>query len=161
MGSQVKLIKITKEHFPLFYKWWNDMELRKLTSETYDKMSNGKIDKILLKNLESENCHDFIITIGGKNVGHISIDKDKSQKYYEFYIIIGEKEHWNKGYGTEAINQAIEWFFNQFPDEKCLNIEVNANNPRAKRCYEKCGFEFVKLKPYKKLTDVILMKKYK
>lgn len=161
MEEKIKLIKLSKEHFPLFYKWWNDRELRKLTSETFEIIEKAKIDKILKKHLANENGCDFIITVSEKPIGHILIQRKNHKKYYEIYIAIGEKEFWSKGYGTEAMKQATTWFFQNFPKEKCLELEVNANNPRAKKCYEKSGSKVIRLKPTKKYSDEFLMRKYR
>jgi RimJ/RimL family protein N-acetyltransferase len=88
-----------------------------------------------------------MIAINGKTIGHISLSKRRGN-WYETQIIIGEKEYWSKGFGTEAINLIIK-------KAKTLNIhkiylEVRPNNLRAIKSYEKSGFISKKLIHYPK-----------
>lgn len=159
--KKISLIELTEKHIPLFYKWWNDKKLRELTSEVYTPMKDEKIDKTLLDHLKNKNGHDFIINANDKLIGHILIQKKLHKKYYEIYIAIGEKRFLGKGYGTEAVEKTTEWFFRKFPEENCIELEVNADNPRARRCYEKSGFKIIRIKHNKNQPDEFLMRKYR
>jgi RimJ/RimL family protein N-acetyltransferase len=56
-----------------------------------------------------------------------------------FGILIGEKDCWSRGYGTDATTALLRFAF----DEINLNrvwLHVNADNGRAIACYRKCGF---------------------
>lgn len=58
----------------------------------------------------------------------------------ELRIRIGEKEYWNKGYGTLAVHQIVGYAF----DELSLNrlyLRVYTFNIRAIKCYQKIGFK--------------------
>lgn len=48
--------------------------------------------------------------------------------------------HQNKGYGTEAVRWALDWAFlrGNFHSVHLSSLEYN---PRAHKCYEKCGFK--------------------
>lgn len=51
------------------------------------------------------------------------------------------REHWGKGYATEAANAVIEYAFNKLQ----INLVVALHlweNERSKRVIEKCGFEY-------------------
>lgn len=162
MNEKITLCKLENKHFPLFYKWWNDRELRDLTSKNYDKIDEEKINEILKKHLLDKSYHDFIIIAHeDKPIGHILIQKGKNKKYYELYIAIGEKDYWSKGYGTRAIKSVGKWFFKKFSNEQCLDIEVHSDNLRAKKCYEKSGFKFIKIRKYKKYPNTHLMRKFR
>lgn len=156
-NMKISLIKLKEIHVPLFYKWWNTGFLRKLTSQTYEKMTKEEIDKILPRKSKSF-THDFIIYVDGKPVGHILIQKKKGKKYFELYIAIGKKEYWNKGVGSKAITKAVKWFFRQYPLELVLMLDVLPNNLRAIRCYEKVGFKRVRILKHKNFPDTVLMK---
>lgn len=45
-----------------------------------------------------------------------------------------------KGYGTEAVNWALDWAF-RHANMHSVNLGSVAYNTRAHRCYEKCGFK--------------------
>lgn len=139
--NHIELRKLETRDFPLFYKWWNDDELRKLTSDKYEPITNQEIDEILTKNLANEDYFDSIIELDGKPIGHILIEKT-ADKRATFYIALGEKTSWGQGYGTEAIKKSIDDYLTKYP-ETTFELEVNQDNPRAIRVYEKAGFKKV------------------
>jgi len=153
--ENIKLRKLERADIPLFYKWWNDDELRKWTSDTYEKMDEKEIEKILSNHFDNENYYDFIIESDSVPIGHILIQKDNKDDF-QYYIAIGEKDHWDRGIGTESTKLASDWFFTNFPDE-ILNLEVNQDNPRAIRCYEKSGFKTVGDKKNKNQKPTFVM----
>jgi RimJ/RimL family protein N-acetyltransferase len=53
--------------------------------------------------------------------------------------MLGEKEFWNKGYGTEAMQLVLQHGFQTLNLNRIM-LEVYTTNPRAIRCYEKVGF---------------------
>ena len=59
-----------------------------------------------------------------------------------FGIVIGDKNEWDKGYGTETLMQILHFAFIRRNLRK-VSLVVFSHNPRAKRCYEKCGFKVV------------------
>jgi RimJ/RimL family protein N-acetyltransferase len=77
----------------------------------------------------------------------------------ELGIAIGSKNHWGKGYGTDATLVMLHFAF------AVLNlnrIRVNQDNPRAIGCYSKCGFKREGLLRQDRLTageyrDVVIM----
>lgn len=54
---------------------------------------------------------------------------------------IGEEHYLNQGYGTLFIQQFIIFLCQQHPSIKKIITEVDPHNLRAKRCYEKAGFQ--------------------
>lgn len=159
ISFKIKLIKLQLKHFPLFFKWWNDKELRRLTSGVFEKISRVEINKILNRHLLNKKGVDFIITANKKPIGHILVQKKKGKKNWEAYIALGEKKYWNEGLGTAALKQACQWFFNKFSKEKCLDLGVLMNNYRAIRSYEKVGFKKVRTIHSRKFSDTVLMRK--
>ncbi|MBI5621416.1 GNAT family N-acetyltransferase [Candidatus Falkowbacteria bacterium] len=153
----IALIKLTTRHSPLFYKWWNDPVLRRLTSETKELVSQDEINKILGRHLLDRNSFDFIITADAKSIGHILIQRKKNKKNFEIYIAIGEKRYWNKGIGTIVMNRACRWFFKNFLKETSLTLQVLVHNRRAIQCYEKVGFKKIRTVHHRKMSDTWLM----
>jgi RimJ/RimL family protein N-acetyltransferase len=155
--AHISLRRLELRDFPLFYKWWNDEELRKLTSDNHEPMPEAEIDEILARHLAREHYFDYMVESDGVPIGHILIEK-LAEKRAKFYIAIGEKEAWGKGYGTMAIQEAIEKYLTQFP-ESVFELEVNQDNGRAIRAYEKAGFVKVGEKQYSKLKPVFRMER--
>jgi diamine N-acetyltransferase len=57
----------------------------------------------------------------------------------EFGIAIGEKEEWNKGYGTDALRAICDFGFGALRLER-IGLMVYEGNARGRRAYEKAGF---------------------
>lgn len=55
-------------------------------------------------------------------------------------IFIAEKDYFSNGYGTAAIKLILDYGFN-YINLHSINLTVMEFNPRAIRCYEKCGFK--------------------
>jgi RimJ/RimL family protein N-acetyltransferase len=151
----VKLIRLKEKHFPLFYRWWNDAKIRRLTADSTKKLSKKRIDKYLRKHLVGKNIFDFIIVVKKKLIGHVLVQYKKRKKHFELYIAIGEKNYWGRGIGAVAVRQTVRWFFRRFPREKALYLEVLATNTHAIECYDFVGFKRVRMIPRSK---TVLMK---
>ena len=54
-------------------------------------------------------------------------------------IGLGEREDWNKGYGTDAVRLILRFAFLELNVHR-VSLSVFEYNPRAKRAYEKAGF---------------------
>ena len=144
---QISLRKLRVSDKKYFAKWWNDKDLRKLTSGRPGPILDKKVDKYFSAMLKDKNDYHFMILLGQEVIGHIALIKKKNN-WYETIIIIGEKRYWNKGYGRKAIKLLLD-------KAKRLGIskiylEVRPNNLRAIRAYEKCGFRKTKLIKYPK-----------
>lgn len=57
----------------------------------------------------------------------------------EYRVMIGEKDFWDKGYGTEIAHLLMEYAFGKL-NLNNLWLGVNADNPRAVKSYENAGF---------------------
>ncbi|KOF56008.1 GNAT family N-acetyltransferase [Clostridium guangxiense] len=55
-------------------------------------------------------------------------------------IMIGDKDYWGKGYGTDAMKILIKFIFENMNINK-IKLSTFSFNERAKKCYEKCGFK--------------------
>ena len=121
-----------------FAKWWNDNDLRKLTSGRPGLVSDKKVGKYFSAMLKNKKDYHFMIILGQKAIGHINLSKRRNN-WYETQIIIGEKKYWGKGHGTKAIKLLLDKAKNLGVSK--IYLEVRPNNLRAIRTYEKCGFK--------------------
>lgn len=55
-------------------------------------------------------------------------------------IMIGDKDYWGKGYGTDAMKVLIKFIFENMNINK-IRLNTFSFNERAIKCYKKCGFE--------------------
>jgi RimJ/RimL family protein N-acetyltransferase len=57
----------------------------------------------------------------------------------EFGIIVGDKRYWSRGYGGDATSATLSFAFDDLGLHR-VYLNTYSYNPRAIRCYEKCGF---------------------
>ena len=55
-------------------------------------------------------------------------------------ISIGERDHWGRGYGTDAMRLIVQYGFLEL-NLRRVSLGLNAYNERALRSYEKVGFK--------------------
>ncbi len=144
---KLSLRKIKASDKKYFAKWWRDPVLLKLTSGMLERISDQEVDEYFETIYKTENCFEFMIGLGKKTIGHLSLVKRRNG-WHETQIIIGDKKFWGKGYGTKAILLLMQ-------KTKRLGIhkiflEVRPRNNRAIRAYEKSGFIRKGIKKYPK-----------
>lgn len=78
--------------------------------------------------------------VTNKHIGNIKLDNfDWVSRTCELGVLIGEKEYWGKGIGSEVCKLTIRYAFQQLNIRKIL-LCVYANNPGAIKVYKKLGF---------------------
>ncbi len=142
IGKRVYLRALEKEDLIYIRKWSNDPEIRKLIGEVVS-MSQADADKFL-ERVYSDNTREwFVIVLKEKDrvIGETGLLRMfPAWRTTDISIIIGEKDAWGKGYGTEAILLLLDYAF------RCLNfhrvaIGVVGFNKRAISFWKKIGFK--------------------
>jgi len=54
-------------------------------------------------------------------------------------IVIGERDYWNRGYGTDAMRLLVGYGFYELNLHR-ISLSLHSYNERARRVYEKIGF---------------------
>ncbi len=76
----------------------------------------------------------------GRHIGNVMYyNIDTLRQEAELGITIGEREHWNKGYGTEAARLLAEYLLARRGFRR-VHLKTLAWNTRARRCFQKAGF---------------------
>ena len=68
---------------------------------------------------------------------------DYFNKSMELGIMIGKKNYWNKGYGTDSVNTMIKFIFNNTDFSK-IYLHTLKWNIRAQQAFIKCGFKIIR-----------------
>lgn len=80
-----------------------------------------------------------------EHLGNVKLEPiDLVSKTATMGILIGEKTWWGKGIATEVTNVIVSYAFYTLQLDE-VNLGVIANNLAARRVYEKCGFEVVRI----------------
>jgi aminoglycoside 6'-N-acetyltransferase len=67
-------------------------------------------------------------------------------------LFIGESRNWNCGLGTTYVQLAVHYLFTACAATH-ITLDPRVENLRAIRCYEKCGFQKVKVLPHHELHE--------
>lgn len=141
-GRTVYLRPVRKEDMESFYRAVQDDDIRYMTGtrrvftmdELYDHYERITNDGTR---------YDFAICLqdGDETIGDLSIlDIDRVNRKAGFRIALHGRDHFNKGYGTEAVKLAQQFAFEKLQLNR-LQLEVFSHNIRGVKAYEKAGFK--------------------
>lgn len=144
-GKLVKLRAYKEEDIENATKFINDEETKKfLCIGTPFPMTKWEEESwVKSKKVGADNTYDFAIENleNGKYIGGCSINEcDNKNRNCIIGIMIGDKQCWSKGYGSDALNVLIKFIFEELNLEK-IKLSVFGFNERARACYKKVGFK--------------------
>lgn len=145
LGENIRLRAIERTDIPRFVRWMNDPEVTQYLLMS-SPLSTAMEEKWFDAQLERPPHQGQIFAIEVKvaddwvHIGNSGLhDVDPVNHSAEFGIVIGEKDYWNKGYGTQATRLTLRHGFEHLNLHR-IYLEVFVTNPRAMRVYEAAGF---------------------
>lgn len=125
------------------YSWEIDPELSYLdaglpTTMSFSQYLADYVDE--LDNFRSTSRRFAIDTLDGKHIGNCSYyNISQTKGTAELGIMIGDRDYWGKGYGTDTVTTLVKYIFGQ-TDLKRIYLKTLESNIRAQQCFQKCGF---------------------
>jgi diamine N-acetyltransferase len=162
-SARVCLRPFAKDDLQYIQKWSQDAELRKLIGEVAP-MSRLETQK-WYKELQADKDRVWFAIVlkkDGRVIGEAGLLRMfRPWRNTDMTIIIGEKDAWGKGYGTEAGRLLLDYAFRQLGFHK-ISIGVVGFNKRALEFWKSLGFreEGVKRDDYyydNEFSDCIMM----
>ena len=142
-GKKVRIRAIEKTDIDEIMKWVNDPEVIDNLLMRYP-VSRYQEEKWIEKALNDSNVRNKVFAIETKDgvyLGGIGLHAiNWENRNAEVGIVIGKKEHWNKGYGTDAMMTVLDFAFNRMNLHR-VSLRVYDFNLRGIKSYEKCGFK--------------------
>ncbi len=129
------------------YAWRTDEELSKLDATQPLRMSFSDFarfsrEEILFSSPASKRL--AIDTFDGLHIGNcMYYDIDLRRGEAELGIMIGNREYWDMGYGTDSVDALLEHIFNTTTLDR-IYLHTLEWNLRAQRSFAKSGFREVK-----------------
>lgn len=143
VGSKVALGPRRRDLVPLYSKWLNDFEVTRTygsrfrtrtleaTEAAYDSASKGTDDSVQFTIYERSTM---------RPIGNTALEEiDHFDHTAKFILLIGEKECWGKGYGTETTMLMLDYGFTLLRLHNIM-LTVSSFNERAIRAYTRAGF---------------------
>ena len=141
-GERIILRPVEKSDAALLQKWMNDPQIRGLTGET-SPSTFGDVEAYLERLRTNPDRAWFIIEVkeSGRAIGETGLLRMfHPWRTSDLSIIIGEKDAWGQGYGTEVINLLLDYAFGYLNFHR-ISVGVVGFNHAALRFYEKIGFK--------------------
>jgi RimJ/RimL family protein N-acetyltransferase len=139
IGQALYLRPLEKTDAELVMGWLNDPEVNRTLQTCFP--INLVFEEAFIQNATMNDLRlVMVVRETDKPIGVVGLqDLDVRSRHASFGILIGAKEEWDKGHGTEATRLVVQHAF----DTMNLNrvwLRVYEYNPRGQRTYEKVGF---------------------
>lgn len=144
VGEKVALGPLRRDLMPLYDRWFNDFEAglsyfpqfrphtREAREAWYERLAKDEPDEVQFLIYERATLRP----IGKATLYQI----DHYNGTATFGIIIGEKDCWGKGYGTETTILVLDYAFTLLGLHN-VTLTVDSSNERAIRAYRRAGFK--------------------
>ena len=141
-GERVVLLRHTPSNLPAFYRWYGDAEIARLNRHQSGPMRRDEIERFFNARILGMDSLALAIHVreSGRLIGSCAfsqIDGDNGSALY--HITIGERDAWNRGYGTEATDLMLGLAFDRLGLHR-VTLTVFSFNERAIASYRKSGF---------------------
>ncbi|MCI0765081.1 GNAT family N-acetyltransferase [Bacillus sp. TL12] len=135
-------------------KWLTNPEVLQYYEGRDNPQSPEKVCMYFIHNPKSDEKR-CLVEYAGEPIGYIQIypiDAEwkklygyrENQNIWGMDQFIGEPTYWNRGIGTELVQAAIIYITDELGAE-AIAMDPRVSNERAIHCYEKCGFQKVKI----------------
>jgi len=142
-GVKVNLRPIRDDDLLRRAEWLNDVEIvHFFTGQPRNKPYGVADAELWRRTLENDPTTILwaIETVYNRHIGDVDLHTiDRFYKSAKLTILIGEKECWDCGYGTDAIRTLLHYAFTEMRLND-VDLRVFRFNTRGIRCYEKNGF---------------------
>ena len=146
-GGRVTLRPLEKGDLDKSLEWLTDPMVNKYLSHNFRDLTVQQEEQWF--NYIKGSSQDMVFAIleksSDKHIGNCALHKiDHRHKTCELGIVIGEKDYWDRGYGTDAVKALIGFATHDMKLSKVW-LNVYTYNRRAIKVYENCGFELVRV----------------
>lgn len=145
-GNGILLRPFRRSDISYFLKWFNDPEVIQYLN-MYLPMTEMAEEKYIeeLGTTRATTDAPFVIELiegdSTKPIGTIGLHRINNKDHNAIFgIAIGEKDCWNKGYGTEATRLLIDYGFEQLNLHRITSAAFDFNE-RSIRLHKRAGFK--------------------
>jgi diamine N-acetyltransferase len=139
-GTKIELRAIEREDLPRYVAWFNDSDVMRYFGR-YEPMSLAQEEDWYETQLKRSDARNFAVYYQGEHIGVAGyFNIDGRVRKAEVGLVIGRKDMWNLGLGTDILATLLRFGFEQMNLHR-IYLQVYSENIHAIRCYEKVGFK--------------------
>jgi RimJ/RimL family protein N-acetyltransferase len=145
-GDLIELRRHVPANREAFQRWYADPEIAALLRHDQEPLnavqSKGYFDTFILPLSARGWCYAIHERGAGRLLGTTAltdVSRRAAGRSALFRIVIGEKDAWGRGFGTEATRLVVEEAFATHDLDE-VRLEVFSHNPRAIAAYARVGF---------------------
>jgi RimJ/RimL family protein N-acetyltransferase len=143
VGKKCFLSPIDVNDAKKYTEWLNDFEMTKYLVGLGPVNINVQNMRGGLESAANGHSYSIIDIETNELLGDCGLEGiDNLNQTADVSIYIGNKKHWNKGYGTEALSLLLDYGFKALNLHN-ISLKVVSFNERAIRSYEKIGFKVI------------------
>ncbi len=147
VGDKVSLGPMNKSMLPAVVRWENDFAVVVLSGDQLRPVSRESIEARFEH--ETKNTSQLVVNFviyeksSMRVIGVVGLRNiDRTMRIAEYGIMIGEKDCWGKGYGTETTILMMDYAFAVLGLHNVL-LTTSSYNERAIRAYTRAGFRVI------------------
>ena len=144
-GERVALGPLRRDLLPLYQRWINDPAVVRTLAAGFRPLLLEDEQQWYEQRVGASNDVVFQIYVrnGWRPIGTTAVvGIDQRHGTASLGIMIGEKDCWDQGYGTEATRLVLDYVFNVLGLHN-VRLSVYDFNHRGVRAYEKAGFKVI------------------
>ena len=143
-GAKVVLRQKRIEDAFCDYQWRIDPELSKLDATFPLRLRYKEFVRFSLDEIEYPSRRSKRLAIDTKDGVHIGncmyYDLDERRGQTELGIMIGDRDYWDGGFGTDAVVTLVEHIFKTISSINKVYLHTLVWNSRARKAFAKAGF---------------------
>ncbi len=126
------------------FAWQTDAELARLDAAVPLQMNYQRYVSeynFELSYPNTKRCEFAVDTLDGQHIGNcVYYNISPSESQAEIGIMVGNRDYWNQGYGSEIVNALLDYIFGNVKLDR-IYLTTLTWNTRAQKCFKKCGFK--------------------
>lgn len=137
---------LTDEEWRRFYECFRDPEIAEWNGSKPLKMPLWLFKRVVMGEVSRGDRVGYgILDEKGEWLGTVEL-YEMSRTEATLGILIGAKDRWGQGYGTEAVRAVLEYAFTRLGLNR-IKLKTFRHNLRAQRSFQKAGFRTVAVVP--------------
>lgn len=142
-GERVALGPVTPALLPLVVRWRSDFTVTRTLASRWRLTSRHAVETWFRAVAEHDHAFTVYEQASWRQIGFaVLMDVDPLMRTAELALVIGEKDCWGKGYGTEVTRLLLDYAFT-WVHLHSVKLRVFGHNARGLRAYQRAGFKVI------------------